>query len=178
MTFTLQDALRVTEDVSLDGDFEAWLREVWNFYVEPARLNVWSTGYELIGIYRLIRGLCALYGGFYNVLNDCGEEDIDVRFDLADNDYKPILSGLGYPADCEEYLKEFVNNMVSEYGFNEVRHCLAKVGCDRIFASLYYASEFEDFSFDDDFDNILDSILNDVTADKMTAYEWLKETLG
>lgn len=177
MTFTLQDALRVTEDVSLDGDFKSWFTEVWNFYVEPARLNVWSTGYELIGIYRLIRGLCALYGGFYNVLNDCGEDNIAVWLDFSDDDYKPILGGMGYPEECEEYLKELVDNTVSEYGFNEVRRCLAKAGSDMIFASLYYAAEFEDFSFSNNFDDVLDSILNDVTADKMTAYEWLKGIL-
>lgn len=178
MTFTLQDALRVTENVTLDGDFHSWLREVWNAYIEPARLNVWDTGYELIGIYRLIRGLCALYGGFYNVLNDCGYDNIAVWLDLADDDYKPVLSGMGYPADCEEYLKELINNTISEYGFNEVCNCLVKADCDRVFASLYYASEFEDFSFADDFDDVLDSILNEVTADKMAAYEWLKGILG
>lgn len=177
MIFSYQDALRVTKDVSLDGDFQGWLREVWNAYIEPARLNVWSTGYELIGVYRLIRGLCALYGGFYNVLNDCGEDNIEVWLDLSDDDYKPILSGMGYPEKCEEYLKELIDNTVSEYGFSEVRRCFAKAGCDRVFASLYYAAEFEDFSFNDDFDDVLDSILNDVTADKMAAYKWLKGIL-
>ena len=171
MTYTIDDALRVTDNVLLDGDFQCWLREVWNFYIEPARFNVCDTNYDAIGFFRLIRGLCGLYGGFYNVLNDCGYENIGVYLELDYTDYRHILSGMGYPESSEEYLMEYIDVLISEYGWMEVRSCLSNAGCDRIFASLYYASECECFTFDD----VLYSILNDVTINKMRAYEWIKE---
>lgn len=178
MTYTVNDALRVTDSLSLDGDFHYWLREVWKFYIEPARLNVCDTNYDIIGFFRLIRGLCGLYGGFYNVLNDCGWDNIEVFLDLDYDDYMYMLSGMGYSKPSEEFLMEYIDELISEYGWREVRSCFSKAGCDKIFTSLYYASECEDFSLGDDFDDVLDSILNDVTADKMKAYEWLKKILG
>lgn len=178
MTYTVNDALRVTDGLSLDGDFQYWLREVWDFYIEPARLNICNTNYDIIGFFRLIRGLGGLYGEFYNVLNDCGEDNIEVWLELDNDDYMQMLSGMGYPEPSEEYLKEYIDELIAEYGWREVRSLFSKAGCDRIFASLYYASEFEDFSFGDNFDDVLDSILNDVTADKMKAYDWLKQILG
>ncbi len=175
MIFSYKDVENITEDVLLDGDFKNWLHEVWSFYIEPARLNVCGTVYDIIGFYRLISGLCGLYKGFCCVLEDYGCVDTEVCVDI---DYKPLVKDFGYSGSCGDALEEYIFEIVHENGFSEVRKCLAKAGVDTVFASLYYSVGFEDFSFSDNFKTVLNSIMNEVTADKMAAYEWLREVLG
>lgn len=173
MTFTYEDVQRIVSDVSPDGDFEAWLREIWNF-IERDKRNVCYTDYEIIGFYRLISGLCKLYGGFCGVWIG-GDEYYEVYLDI---DYAPLLKYAEYAEDSEEDLKDYIRLLINEDGFSEVRSLLSGAGTNKIFASIYYSMGCEDFSFTDDFDTVMDSIMNDVTADKMAAYEWLREILG
>lgn len=173
MTFTYEDVQRIVSDVSPDGNFDTWLREIWNF-IERDKCNVCRSNYEIIGFYRLISGLCRLYGGFVEVWNGC-EEYYEVYLDI---DYQPLLKYAEFVEDSEEDLKDYIRLLINEDGFSEVRSLLSGVGTDKIFASIYYSMDYEDFSFTDDFDTVMDCIMNDVTADKMAAYEWLKEILG
>lgn len=173
MTFTYEDVQRIVADVSPDGDFNAWLHEIWNF-IEHGKRNVCDTNYEIIGFYRLISGLCKLYGGFCEVWNGC-EEYYEVYLDI---DYLPLLKYVEFAEDSEEDIKDYIRILINENGFSEVRSLLSGVGTNKIFASIYYSMGYEDFSFTDDFDTVMDSIMNDVTADKMAAYEWLREILG
>lgn len=175
MVFSYKEVENITEDVLLDGDFKNWFHEVWSFYIEPAKLNVCGTIYDIIGFYRLISGLCRLYKGFCCVLNDDDYIDFEVFVDI---DYKPLFKDFGYDGSCEDTLEEYVFDIIHENGFSEVRKCLAKAGVDTVFASLYYSVGCEDFSFSDNFNIVLNSIMNEVTADKMSAYEWLREVLG
>ena len=174
MTFTFEDVRRIVSDMSPDGDFESWLRGIWMF-VERGKRNVCESNYEIIGFYRLIGGLCRLYGGFVNVWNDSGNDDYDVYLDI---DYEPLLRNADFDEDSENYLKEFICSIVDEPGFSEVSSLLSGVGTDKIFASIYYSLGYEDFSFTNDFDMVMNCIMNDITADKMAAYEWLKGILG
>lgn len=173
MKFTYEDVKKITSDVSPDGDFETWLHEIWGF-VEHDRRNVCGTSYEIIGFYRLISGLCKLYGGFGEVWNG-GYEDYEVWLDI---DYAPLLEYAEFGEDSEEDLKEYIRSIIDENGFSEVRSLLSRVGTDKIFASIYYSLECEDFSFTDNFDTVMDCIMNEVTADKMAAYDWLSNILG
>lgn len=174
MTFTYEDVQRIVSDVSPDGDFDGWLREIWNF-IERDKRNVCYTDYEIIGFYRLISGLCKLYGRFGEVWNGGDEDCCEVYLDI---DYAPLLKYADYAEDSEEDLKDYIRLLINEDGFSEVRSLLSGVGTNKIFASIYYSMGCEDFSFTDDFDTALDCILNEVTADKMAAYEWLREILG
>ena len=68
-------------------------------------------------------------------------------------------------------------SLITENDFSEVRDLFAGINKNVIFASLYCCLNYEDFSFDDD-KAVIDEILNDVDADKMSAYSWLCEELG
>lgn len=175
MNFTFDDVKRITEDVNLDGDFYKWLHEVWNFYIEPQKLNNCETNYDIIGFYRLISGLCKLYKGVSGRL--FGDDYVDLD-EYVNIDYALLFKDFGYSGNSEDDLRELVSDFVHEYGFKEVQKCLVKANTSLIFASIYYSLDFEDFSFANDVSEVLDCILNEVDADKMTAFEWLKEILG
>ncbi|MCM1166531.1 MAG: hypothetical protein NC299_07105 [Lachnospiraceae bacterium] len=54
MTYTVNDALRVTEDVSLDGDFQGWLREVWNGDIDMGKFGIVKKAIDTADSYGLL----------------------------------------------------------------------------------------------------------------------------
>ena len=97
MKFTFEDVRRIVSDVSPDGDFKVWLRGIWQF-IERDKRNVCSSNYEIIGFYRLVGGLCRLYGEFVNVYDGCDYDDYDVYLDI---DYEPLLKYADFDEDSE-----------------------------------------------------------------------------
>ena len=73
---------------------------------------------------------------------------------------------------------DYIRSIINEPGFSEVCSLLSRVGTDKIFASIYYSLCYEYFSFTNNFDTVMNCIMNEITADKMAAYEWLKGILG
>lgn len=173
MKFTFEDVKKIAYDMTPDGDFEGWLQALWAF-IEHDRRNVCSTSYEIIGFYRLIYGLCKLYGGFVNVY--CGgDEDYGFYLEI---DYEPLLKYAEFSEDSEEDIKEYIRMLVEENDFSEAAALLSSLGTDKVFVSIYFAMGYEDFSFADSDDEVICDILNELDGDKMTAYSWLKNILG
>ena len=174
MTFTYDNAVKIIADISLDGDFEAWFAEIWHL-IERDRCNVCQTRLEIIRFYKLVYDLCALYASFANVWYGFDTDEYLIYLDI---DFKPILDRDTIDEDGDGYAKDLVYLLVNEGGYGEAARFLSVQGTDVVFASLYFALGCEDFSIDMDFDDVFDSILNEVDVDKMKAYEWLKEILG
>lgn len=179
MTFTFDDLERIIEDGNFEGAHRDWFREIWNI-VERRKLNRCSGRFEIIRFYRLAYQLCALYFGFTNVYFDCGAPDEFLIY--LDIDYAPMLDGADFDApddpDCEESLENYILSLITEQGFGDVRELFAGISGSVVFASLYYCLNYEKFSFDDDHTRVMDEIVNEVDADKLSAYEWLGGVLG
>lgn len=175
MKFTYGDVERIVDDISFDGKFNEWLFGIWEYFIEPSKRFVCGNALEIIGFYRLISGLCKLYGGFCNMLNSCGDDECDVYLDI---DYGPLLEYAEVDEENEDGVKDYIRALIDQNSFSEVRTLLEKAGTDKLFASLYFAAEYEDFSFSSGFDDAFDSIMNEPNADKMAAYEWLKGIFG
>ncbi len=173
MTFTLNDLEKIIEDGQFDGAHRDWFREIWRI-VERRGLNKRSGRFDIIRFYRLVYQLCALYFGFTNVLNDCSPDEFLIYLDV---DYSQILDREECDPDSEEDLKDYIMSLITENDFSEVQDLFSEINTGIIFASLYYSLNFERFSFEDD-NTVLDEILNDVDADKMSAYTWLCELFG
>lgn len=158
------DALDYTN--TYDGEFEAWLREVWS-----RQKHAVSGKTSAVSQYRLLYGLAWVYANFANVLFDFNEEE-DIYI-------SPDYSVFEFPeTEDEDSFKDYIREMIAEQPFSEAREYLNKFGVDRVFESLYGCLNPKVLDDSDDFDAAEDEILNNVDADKASAYSWLSEFLG
>lgn len=174
MVFNFGDLERIIDDGMFDGSHLDWFREIWRI-IERRGENKCAGRFEIIRFYRLVYQLCALYFGFTNVWNGSAPDEFMIYLDV---DYSPLIT----PDDLDgsendDELKDYIMSLITEEGFSEVRELFSDIDISIVFASLYYSINYETFQFEDN-DTVLDEILNEVDADKMSAYDWLREELG
>ena len=168
-----------------DGNPEIWLRMIWAL-IEKNNMNFYDSKVDKICTLTRVYSMCWIYSNFSAVFYDTYSDIIDM-----DIDYSTLAETDDYTCDdvfdcqdddlrltVETYLK---NIICTSENVSEIFGLLAEeLGISKTFASLYYSLQYSQFS-DDEYDDeaeIYDEILNNVSADKSAAYEWLDSYMG
>lgn len=206
MKFTLNDVKNVIEPQCkfFDGKPMIWIEKIWSI-VEKYNLNKIDTYYERIHIYCLIYGICCIYSFFVDKImgfpdDDDKYMDFEINYEdlIEENEFDDIDS-------IKDYLNYII--MKSENANEIFELIKKELNVSETFALLYYASNYSMFSlreyetdeyyYSDCDENEIEynadyefrklyanneeernnAILNDVSVDKMVAYEWLNDCM-
>ena len=176
----------------LEGNAQLWFDFVWKIIYTTYGCS-YRTFKEKLAVYRSVWGMLSLYCEFCSKLDSSYAQSESVDFEI---DFSDVVI-------CERITLEKINKIIYDSSnLNSVYNILIKyMGIDKLFASLYYAINYDLFSlkdwendefyysseceYDENYEfrkacisgenesQIYDIILNEMSVEKLNAYIWL-----